>query len=117
LWLQLVSYGSTILPTFDAEMVTHIVHDVRADLRTFLKVTGLESLDRVPSQVPIVSWNWVVECQKAKKTISYMDYASWRDAPPDYEFVKMSKWRMHRQTNVGFVLDETPTNGDMSYIS
>lgn len=112
-----MSYGATVLPSFDVEMVTHIVHDVRADVRTFLKMTGLKNLDWVPDQVPIVSWNWVVECQKAKRTVSYMDYTSWRDAPPDYEFVKTNKWKMHRQTSVVSDTNETPANGDVSHIS
>lgn len=55
---QIVKHGGTLLPTYDASLVTHIVTD--AQRRPTLRALGLRSLDDIPNHVPTVTWGWVI---------------------------------------------------------
>ncbi|KAH8114995.1 Nucleotidyltransferase [Phellopilus nigrolimitatus] len=50
--------GATVLPTYDPDVVTHIVIDKRAKGST-LKALKLNSLDEIPDYIPTVTWDWV----------------------------------------------------------
>jgi hypothetical protein len=118
---QLVSYGAVVLPSFDIDKVTHLVHCPRAHKSNFLKTAGLKALDDVPARVPIVVWNWVIRSQAIKKLAPCIDFARWREAPPDYEIDlsfsdKLKKARMGPSRQNSMTPDPSG-DGDLSRIS
>ena len=57
LW-QIVRNGGSLVPEYDASVVTHIVTD--AQKRPTLQALGLKTLKDIPDHIPTVNWRWVI---------------------------------------------------------
>ncbi|KAJ7628647.1 hypothetical protein FB45DRAFT_918865 [Roridomyces roridus] len=66
-------HGGELSPTFDPDVVTHIVVD--AHLRPFLRSAGVQKLKEIPEWIPIISWNWVAQGAEGH----YFEYAVFKD--------------------------------------
>ncbi|KAJ7628623.1 hypothetical protein FB45DRAFT_918780 [Roridomyces roridus] len=66
-------HGGELSPTFDPEVVTHIVVD--AHLPPFLRSAGVQKLKEIPEWIPIISWNWVAQGAEGH----YFEYAVFKD--------------------------------------
>ncbi|KAF8056043.1 DNA polymerase lambda [Lyophyllum atratum] len=55
---KIVRHGGTLVPRFDASVVTHIVTD--APYPSTLRALGLKNLSDIPDHIPTVKWNWIV---------------------------------------------------------
>nr|BAF37047.1 DNA polymerase lambda [Coprinopsis cinerea] len=53
----IVRYGGTLIPTYDPNVVTHIVTD--APETTTVNALGLKRLRDIPDRIPTVKWSWV----------------------------------------------------------
>ncbi|EJD04833.1 Nucleotidyltransferase [Fomitiporia mediterranea MF3/22] len=51
--------GATVVPTYDPNVITHIVTEGNA--RVTLKALGLKSLGQIPLHIPTLTWKWVSE--------------------------------------------------------
>ena len=58
-------HGGTLVPTFDPEVVTHIVTDSSSN--RLLEDLGLRRLSDIPERIPTVTWGWVDSGNKAKR--------------------------------------------------
>ncbi|KAF7795787.1 hypothetical protein EIP86_006954 [Pleurotus ostreatoroseus] len=55
----IVKYGGTLLPKFDNDRVTQIVVADGAGLRGTLRSCGVERLEDLRADIPILKWSWV----------------------------------------------------------
>jgi hypothetical protein len=111
-----------VLPVFDPQKVTYLVHCPRASKSLFLRIAGLKSLKEIPEHVPVVTWDWVVQSHSIGKPAPCIDFAKWREAPRDYEVdvsfadkLRRAKMSISRQNSVA--LDDTQGDEDFSRIS
>ncbi|THH03700.1 hypothetical protein EW145_g6078 [Phellinidium pouzarii] len=65
--------GATVVPTYDPNIVTHIV--TSADKKTTSKALGLKSIEDIPMHIPTVTWEWVLSGNKGALDYEFMHAA------------------------------------------
>ncbi|TFY68645.1 hypothetical protein EVJ58_g880 [Rhodofomes roseus] len=60
----IIRYGGTVVPTYDPEVITHIVTTEKPSAPAFLRATGLRSLRDIPNHIPTVTWSWVIRAPR-----------------------------------------------------
>ncbi|KAI0076868.1 Nucleotidyltransferase [Panus rudis PR-1116 ss-1] len=73
----LVKHGATLLPTYDATTVTHIV--TTAEKSGLLKDIGIRSLKSIPRRIPVLAWKWVARSINDGKFAPYHDHPAYSD--------------------------------------
>ncbi|TCD65161.1 stretch-activated cation channel mid1 [Steccherinum ochraceum] len=96
----LVKRGATLLPTYDPELVTHII--TTASARTTLEQLGLKSLREIPVHIPTLGWSWVIARYKGGIVRTH-DHAVFPD-------------RIHFETDDGFELQLGSKRGKSTLI-
>ena len=61
-------FGANLQPTFDADIVSHIIVGDHVKLGVLLSKIGLKSYQEIPDRIPTLLWNWVAPgVTRAKK--------------------------------------------------
>ena len=83
-----MAHGATVLSTFEPNNITHIVTcDRSVKIDQLLRIIGVETIDDIPTHIPVLRWDWVEESSKKRVLAPIQEFPAFKNRvtyPPDY---------------------------------